>query len=403
MRGIFVFLFLVVAVPAAQAERWILKNPSSSILTAQAIRSFDLNGDHYVVVNAPKFSSLQASLVASSDAVIEDLRISLPAIRAEESSEPAVAKAWHVEKMRYRDLPAEKDGRGVVVAVLDTGVDYNHSALKDHMWVNAREIPGNSLDDDGNGFIDDVHGFDFESDDSDPIDGDAHGTHCAGIIGSSVNVENNAQGVAPGAKIMAVRIIGYEQMGFLSDAVAGIKYAVDNGATVLSNSWRVYRSWSSYDPSDANIDLLRKAIEYAGSKGAVFVAAAGNESKDLDSVNADPMFPGGFVGLNNMVVVAASNASDAPAYFSNFGPERVTVAAPGDDIISTVPGNSWQAMSGTSMAAPLVAGSIARGLSGSMNSVRAVDHLISTSFAEERWKLKTKSGGIIQLVDYLAQ
>ena len=403
MKGFVALLLLVAAAPSAHAERWILKNPTSSVLTAQAIRSFELKGDRYVVVNAPKFSPLQASLQANAEEIIEDVRISLPAIRANDGEQPQTTKAWHPAKMRYQDLPAQQDGRGIVVAVLDTGVDYNHEALKDQMWVNRGEIAGNQIDDDNNGFIDDVHGFDFESDEGDPMDGDQHGTHCAGIVGSSLNSTNGAEGVAPGAKIMAIRIIGYEQMGFLSDAVAGIKYAVDNGATVLSNSWRVYRSWGSFNPSDENIALLRSAIEYAGEKGAIFVAAAGNESKDLDGVDGDPMFPGGFTGLSNLVVVAASDESGAPAYFSNYGPGRVTVAAPGNEILSTVPGNGWESMSGTSMAAPLVAGGIARGLSASFLTPQvAVEKLISTSFAEEQWKTKTKSSGVIQLFDYLS-
>jgi thermitase len=401
MKG-FALLLLLAAVPSAHAERWILKNPSSSVLNAQAIRSFELKGDRYVVVNAPKFSALQASLQASAQEMIPDLRISLPALRANDTERPQATRAWHPAKMRYQELPAHLDGRGVVVAVLDTGVDYNHEALKNHIWVNEREIAGNGIDDDKNGFIDDIHGFDFESDEADPMDGDAHGTHCAGIVSSTLNPTNGAEGVAPGAKIMAIRIIGNEQMGFLSDAVAGIKYAVDNGATVLSNSWRVYQSWDSFNPSDENIALLRSAIEYAGEKGAVFVAAAGNESVNLDGVDGDPMFPGGFTGLANLVVVAASDGIGAPAYFSNYGPGRVTVAAPGDDIFSTVPSNGWESMSGTSMAAPLVAGAIARGLSASLLSPQAVDKLISTSFVEERWKTKTRSGGVIQLVDYLA-
>lgn len=400
MRGLFAFLLFILAIPSAQAERWILKNPNSSVLASRAIRSFELGGDWYVVVNAPRFSAMEASLKGAAEEVTRDLRITLPAIQAED--QPANRKAWHVEKMRYKDLPAERDGRGIIVAVLDTGVDYKHGALSDRMWVNEREIPGNGVDDDGNGYIDDIHGYDFESNDSDPIDGDAHGTHCAGIIASGMDPTSEAQGVAPGAKIMAIRIIGYKQMGFLSDAVAGIKYAVDNGATVLSNSWRVYRSWNNFDPSDQNIELLRKAIEYAGDKGAIFVAAAGNEMNNLDDDNSDPMFPGGFKDLGNMVVVAASDSNGTPAYFTNYGATRVTVAAPGDNIVSTVPGDRWDSMSGTSMAAPLVAGALARGLSATYRRDQAVDRLITTSHIGEQWKVKVRAGGVIQLVDYLA-
>ena len=400
MKGFFALLVLITATPSAHAERWILKNPKSPAISSQAIRTFDLNGDHYVVVNAPKFSTLEASLSASAEQAFQDLEISLPTTQMQEINTDT--KAWHPVKMRYKDLPSERDGRGVIVAVVDTGVDFTHTALRDHMWVNSREIAGNGVDDDGNGFIDDIHGFDFESDDSDPSDDAGHGTHCAGIIGASMDAATEAQGIAPGAKIMAVRIIGNEQKGFISDAVAGIKYAVDNGATVLSNSWRVYRSWSSYDPSDKNVALLREAIVYAGSKGAIFVAAAGNETQDLDDAAGDPMFPGGFVGLSNMVVVAASSEDGTPAYFSNYGATKVNVAAPGNEIISTIPGNHWSSMSGTSMAAPLVAGAFARGLSASFSFDVAIAKLVATSLPADTWKGRLRAGGVIRPFEFLA-
>lgn len=393
----------------AQAERYILKNPNP-LVAAQGIKKFEFGNDTYVVVNAPRFSGLEASLAESAEKVMVDYKIGLPAVQPGKQKQDTAgawwwddkpAKAWHPTKLKYDELPAERDGRERIVAVLDTGVDYNHKALKDHMWVNTKEIPGNGIDDDGNGYVDDVYGYDFEGNDSDPMDGDAHGTHCAGVIAGSLDDASGARGVAPGAKVMAVRIIGDEQTGFMSDAVEGIKYAVDNGATVLSNSWRVYRSWSSYNPSDENIELMRKAIEYAGSKGAIFVAAAGNESKNMDNMKSDPMWPGGYEGLSNLVVVAASDADDQPAYFSNYGIGHVMVAAPGSDIISTVPGNKWQSMSGTSMATPLVAGSIARGLSASFGPERAIAKMMDTSFRADVWKSKVKAGGTIQLVDYL--
>ena len=164
---------------------------------------------------------------------------------------------------------------------------------------------------------------------------------------SSVDPVSNAQGVAPGVKILPVRIIGDEQTGFLSNAAAGIRYAVDNGARVLSSSWRVYKSWAAFDPSDANLQLLKEAIQYAGEHGAIFVAAAGNESLDMDKLLVnDPLYPAGFQGLNNMIVVAASDQKGDRAYFSNYGENYVSVAAPGDEIISTIPGGSWESKIG---------------------------------------------------------
>lgn len=399
MKYLFLVLVAILTQTEARAERWILKNPKVSLQNYKVVKSFELGADHYVVVNLPDFMPLGFSLQSVAEKAMEDLPISLP--QAEEGDVFGSERAWHVDRLNYASLPAEKDGRGIVVAVLDTGVDYRHSALASQMWMNTAEIPGNGIDDDHNGYVDDVYGVDLAGNDSDPVDGDMHGTHCAGVVAALPDVATGAQGAAPGARVMAVRIIGDDAKGFISDAVAGIKYAVDNGAKVLSNSWRVYRSWRQFDPSDENLALLRGAIEYARSKGVIFVAAAGNESRDLNTSEKETMFPGGFLGLSNLVVVAASDRSDQMASFSNFGATYVSVAAPGRDIISTVPGNYWKAMSGTSMATPMVAGSLARGLSAGFSASEAISRLASTSSQLDAWRYKVKAGGIIQLTEYL--
>jgi len=402
MKNIIVAL-IVMSMPAlAHAERFIVKNPKGPVM-GRTVQTLSFGKDTYVVVEAPKFTNLLASFAKNAERVGEDYQVRIP---SDERATPAAETAWHVDALHYAQLPQIRDGRDVVVAVLDTGVDYNHPALKDHIWTNTKECGAadKTKDNDGNGFAGDCHGYDFDKKVGDPMDGDQHGTHCSGIIGASPDPASNAQGVAPGVKIMGVRIIGDEQVGFLSNAAAGIKYAVDNGAKVLSNSWRVYKSWSTFDPSDVNVALLHDAIKYAGDHGVIFVAAAGNESIDMDTgLSSDPMFPGGFEGLSNLVVVAASDQSGAMASFSNFGAGHVEVAAPGDNIISTIPGGGWESMSGTSMATPLVVGSIARGLSAKMTMQDAMDKLVNTSAANDGWKGKVKSGGVIDLMKYLAQ
>lgn len=401
MKHVYLLLVALMTVPAvANAQRYILKNPKGMI-AANVVNTMHFGNDTYMVVEAPAYANLLASFTNKAEAVSEDLKIGLPA--DVKNSMTAGEKAWHPEAMHYADLPTTKDGHDVIVAVLDTGVDYNHSALANHIYTNAKEIPGNGLDDDGNGYIDDVHGYDFDAKDGDPMDESEHGTHCAGIIGSDKNDANGAQGVAPNVKIMPVRIIGNEDVGFLSNAAAAIKFAVDNGAKVLSASWRVYKSWDVYNPSDENVALLRAAIEYAGQHGAIFVAAAGNESINLDrGMQTDPMYPGGLTGLDNLVVVAASQQDGNMVYFSNYGLQYVNVAAPGNDIISTLPGNQWGSMSGTSMATPLVAGSIARAFSGGMDSYSAARKLATTSYVTAPWEDKVMAGGVIDLRKYLA-
>lgn len=396
--------FVAVALtPAlAQAERFVLKNPVGTFV-GKTVQTLKFGDDTYVVVEAPRFSNLMASFQGAAESVSEDLKIEVPT--DETITEPVgetAQRAWHVEAMKYSQLPTHRAGQNVIVAVLDTGVDYNHPALVGHIHTNRGEIAGNGRDDDGNGFIDDAHGYDFDAKDGDPMDEDQHGTHCAGIIGASADSGTGAAGVAPGVKVMPVRIIGNEARGFLSNAAAGIKYAVDNGAKVISNSWRVYRSWGAFDPTEPNIAILRAAIEYAESKGAIFVAASGNETLNMNTnFDRDPLYPAGFTGLSNLVVVAASDRRGNMAYFSNFGSNYVTVAAPGDDIISTVPGGSFETMSGTSMAAPLVAGAIARGLSANLSSMNAIRKLEATATKASQWNGVVRAGGVIDLVKYL--
>jgi thermitase len=404
MKNLILALAIAAAsLPAlAHAERFIVKNPKGAI-QGQTISTLKFGNDTFTVVEAPKNSHLRSAFALGAEKVSPELQISIPS--GEITRDADSSKAWHVDALKYAELPPSSNGHDVIVAVLDTGVDYNHPALKDHIWNNAAECDAKdrTKDNDGDGLVGDCHGYDFDAKKGDPMDGDQHGTHCAGIIGASPDPATNAQGVAPGVKIMAVRIIGNEQTGFLSNAAIGIKFAVDHGAKVLSNSWRVYRSWSSFDPNDANVALLHAAIKYAGDRGAIFVAAAGNESLNMDTgLTADPMFPGGFEDLPNLVVVAASDSTGTMASFSNFGSAHVEVAAPGDSIISTIPGGGWMSMSGTSMATPLIAGALARGLSAGLTMADAISKLESTSGQDAGWNSKVKSGGVIDLTKYLA-
>lgn len=234
----------------------------------------------------------------------------------------------------------------VIIAVTDTGVDYLHPDLNDNMWLNPGEIPGNLIDDDLNGFIDDIHGWDFFYHDNNPMDGDGHGTHVAGTIAAEGNNAIGVAGVMWDAQIMALQI--FDTTGWfaatLSDIISAINYSVTEGAHIIN------ASWGGGPGVDAPGDFLRDAIEAAGEKGVLFVAAAGNRGDD----NAiHPMFPASYT-LPNIISVAATNNRDELALFSNFGSTSVHVAAPGVDIWSAMPGNLYGYMSGTSMAAHLM-------------------------------------------------
>jgi subtilisin family serine protease len=242
-------------------------------------------------------------------------------------------------------LPAAWDitvgSANVRIAIIDTGVDATHPDLAPNIYVNPSE-PIDGIDNDGNGFIDDRSGWDFVFSDNLPSDLNDHGTHCAGI---AAGAGNNSVGIAGGSwnsTILPIRVLDAEGSGFLSDIAAGVRYAADNGAQVLSLSLG--------GPSGS--DILRDALSYACSKGKFIAVAAGNESSNNDST---PAFPANY-DLPCLVSVAASDSSDNHADFSNFGASKVHFAAPGVDILSTLPGNRYGFLSGTSMATPLVAG-----------------------------------------------
>lgn len=231
----------------------------------------------------------------------------------------------------------------IIVAVIDTGIDYLHEDLKDNIWVNAGEIPFNGIDDDGNGLVDDYFGYDFVSDDSDPYDDNEHGTHVAGIIGARGNNEKGIAGVCWDVSLMAIKAFDDQGNGTVEAAIAGIAYAVANGARIINASWGL----------DEKSRALEDAVQKASDAGVLFVAAAGNNRSDA------PSYPASF---DSVLSVGATDRNDARAIFSNYGP-TVDIAAPGDGIYSTLPENSYGYLSGTSMAAPHVSGTAALVLS----------------------------------------
>lgn len=230
-----------------------------------------------------------------------------------------------------------------VVAVIDTGTQISHPDLRGNVWTNTDEIPGNRVDDDRNGYVDDVHGWDFINDDATVHDGadDSHGTHVAGTIAAAGSNGEGVTGVAWRAQVMPLKFLGPDG-GFVSDAASAIDYAVRNGATISNNSW----GGSGYSQT------LRDAIGRAASAGHLFVAAAGNDGRDLESA---PSYPAAYTN-SNIVSVAATDHADRLATFSNYGSTSVDLAAPGVQILSTLPRDTYGRYSGTSMATPHVTG-----------------------------------------------
>ena len=216
----------------------------------------------------------------------------------------------------------------VVAAVIDTGIDYNHPDLAPNLWVNPGEIPGNGVDDDGNGFVDDVHGYDFADNVGDTFDSGFHGTHVSGTIAAAGNNLIGIIGVNYQARIMVLKASN-DGSSFGSDAIIGaLDYATlmkGRGVNIVS----INASFGGGGPSTMESD----AIQATGDAGIIFCAAAGNSSLDHD---VTPDYPSSY-RLNNMIVVAASDQNDALASFSDYGPTTVDLAAPGVNVFSTVP------------------------------------------------------------------
>ncbi len=251
---------------------------------------------------------------------------------------------WGMPKISMPDAWDITTGSSdAVVAVIDTGMDLDHPDLEANLWINSIEIPGDGKDNDGNGYVDDINGWDFVSDDDDPNDSDGHGTHCAGTIGAVGNNANQVVGVCWTASIMPVRV-GTEEGLLDSDIVDGIRYAARNGAKVLSNSY----GGTGYSQT------IYDAVEYANEQGCIFVAAAGNDSSDNDSL---PQYPASY-DLPNVIAVAATDENDNLATFSNYGANSVDLAAPGVNIVSTYLDGGTETLQGTSMACPHVAGAM---------------------------------------------
>jgi subtilisin family serine protease len=264
----------------------------------------------------------------------------------------------------------------VIVAVIDTGTDYNHIDLKSNIYINADEVPGNGIDDDNNGFKDDVYGYDFANNDADPYDDHWHGTHCAGTIGGIGNNGLGVIGVSPVVSIMPVKFLSASGSGTTSAAIRAIQYAVANGAEILSCSWG----------SESYSQALRDAIYDAGLHGVTVVAAAGNNTANSDIY---PFYPSCYQ-LDNIISVGASDQNDLPASFSNYGLNSVDIFAPGVNIVSLYPGNMCLYASGTSMAAPHVAGTLA--LYSSFSSGELPSAL--------RWRLMNSADRLPQLDKY---
>lgn len=308
-------------------------------------------------------------------------------------NDPQFSRQWGLNSPNNVDINAPEawqitTGAPVIVAVIDTGLDLTNSEFAGRIWVNSGEVAGNGRDDDGDGFSDDVFGWNFLNNSADVSDYNGHGTHVAGILGASGNNGVGGAGVDWGARIMPLKFMNANGNGAVDDAVRAVYYAVNHGARVIN------ASWAGNDFSQALVD----AINYANQNNVVFVTAAGNEAVNNDVV---PSYPANILLPNVLSVAAVTQAGTLDA-FSNRGARTVALAAPGDRIFSTIPGG-YATYSGTSMAAPFVSGVAALlvGLHPDWTAAQVVQRIMTTVKPLPGLAGLTVSGGMVDAANAL--
>jgi subtilisin family serine protease len=357
-------------IAAARSDAWIVRAPASSAATGwnlapawnPAWHTTSL-GEGFYALSTPGASTQDvlgwAARTTGVSYVEPDFTIA-PTIA---SNDPSRGQLWGLDNVGQSGGVVDADidapeawntttgSRSVVVAVIDTGMDYNHPDLAANAWRNPGEVAGDGIDNDRNGFVDDVTGWDFANNDASPMDDNGHGSHVSGTIGAVGNNGTGVVGVNWQVSIMPLKFLDAAGSGSTSAAVAAINYATrmrrDFGINVVATN----NSWGGGGLSTA----LRDAINGGAEAGILFVAAAGNESNNND---VTPSYPANHPSTS-VISVAATDRSNRLATFSNYGATSVDLAAPGVAILSTTPNNSYASYSGTSMATPHVTGTVA--------------------------------------------
>ncbi|WP_413289509.1 S8 family serine peptidase [Bdellovibrio sp. HCB337] len=366
----FASAFAVAAQPEAVPGEFIvkLKQPLSTYKNQMNVLSQELGsyikstipGQNIVVIKRPVFE-IQSTVVKSlsQDPNVEVIEPNYIYRANRTPNDPMLGQLWGMLNVGQKDSAKqpgvagtdigavqawdiETGSKDVIVAVIDTGVDYTNADLTPNMWTNNAELNGKAgIDDDGNGVVDDVYGYNAINNSGDPKDDHGHGSHCSGTIGAKGDDGKGIVGVAWNTRIMGVKFLDANGSGTLENAIKGIEYATKMGAKIMSNSWG----------GGGFSQTLKDAIEASNTAGALFVAAAGNEANNND---ANPSYPASYQIANVLSVAAVDNKGNI-ASFSNYGKTSVHVGAPGVNILSTTT-NGYESWSGTSMATPHVSG-----------------------------------------------
>lgn len=392
-----------------------------SLPKIQNVKSVQNLFENVYVLRTDKLESVEAALKNNSAVIYTERnsrseRSALPTpdkkstITAEEVggtksefNDPLLSKVWSFRDANQNGVSVNaayqqygtSNTAPVIVAVVDTGVDAQHEDLKDIMWVNTNEIPNNGIDDDSNGYIDDINGINTLVRDAegkatvDIKDTHSHGTHVSGTIAAKQNNRTGIAGIASNVKIMGIRTVPNNGDETDIDVAEAFIYAAKNGARIINCSFG--------KSNNEGKKLIPETLKYIGEKyGVLVIAAAGNDSSDIDR---KPTYPASFDN-ENLLIIASTSSNASMSYFSNYGKISVDVAAPGSNIYSTVPGNNYESMSGTSMATPTTVGVAAEILSHNPNlSVSQLKNVLIDSVTKiDKFKTKMVSGGRIDLL-----
>jgi subtilisin family serine protease len=381
-RFIFFVFLLLFSELSAQTSRWIVsfKDTQSGIPNSETIQATKkLNAKTQTIIFDQEVDR-NAVKTLFSDETVYFIEPDFPVSALNVPNDSGLVYQWYLQNTGQMggvigaDLGAMSawgQGTGqeeVVVGILDSGIDWQHPDLVDNIWQNlAEDADGdgtvlvwdgsqwifdpddeNGIDDDGNGYVDDFVGWDFVNNDNDPSDDhvSGHGTHVSGIIGARGNNGKGIAGIAWNVRLMGLKFLNSKGLGYTSDAILALDYALKMGADLSNHSWG----------GGASSQAFSQIIDQAASQNHMLVAAAGNNFGNDNDVA--PLYPAGYT-QENIIAVGASTNRDSIAGFSNIGQNSVDIFAPGEGIYSTLPGGEYGYRSGTSMAAPMVSGAIA--------------------------------------------
>ena len=307
--------------------------------------------------------------------------------------DPRINDQWALSNISaYQAWDSATGSRDVVVAIIDSGVDLSHPDLKNNLWNNPGEIAGDGIDNDTNGYVDDIYGWDFAYGDNNVQDGYGHGTHVAGIIGAVGNNSVGVAGVNWNVSMMVLKFMDDSGVGYGDSVIKAIDYIL-----MMKNKYNIdiVAVNNSYGGTPGYSSLMDSRIQLLNNSNVMFVAAAGNSGADNDLV---PRYPSSYTE-DNVISVGALTSTNVLAGFSNYGKTSVDIAAPGTSILSTYKGGSYGYMSGTSMAAPFVTGSVALLNAAKPNTSMDVikDILLSTADKIDSLADKVLCGGKLNL------